>query len=169
MKNILAFIFSALVVISGCVKQDTNKNTGGVAVYLAPSVSPAQLKAVDINALSLDSVPIISPSDIIAYKLSDNTAILTARAAKNIDSLHVPVSGLSFVVAVAGARVYSGAFWTMYSSQSFDGTVIEVPRLNARNQIKIKLGFPEEKFFSGTDMRQDPRIMEALKKAGKVK
>jgi hypothetical protein len=162
-------ILAILTVLSGCDKQDANKNTGGVAVYLAPLVSPGLLKTSDINALSLDSVPIISPSDIIAYKLSDNTVVLTAHAVKNIDSLHVPTSGLSFVVAVAGARVYAGAFWTMYSSQSFDGTVIEVPRLNAKNQIKIKLGFPEEKFFLGTDLRQDPRIIEALKKAGKVK
>jgi hypothetical protein len=169
MSKSTKIILSILVMLSGCAKQDANRNTGVMAVYLAPSTSPALLKTADINALSLDSVPIISPSDIIAYKLSDNTVILTAHAAKNIDSMHVPTSGLSFVVAVAGARVYTGAFWTMYSSQSFDGTVIEVPRLNARNQIKIKLGFPEEKFFSGTDMRQDPRIIETLKKAGKVK
>ena len=169
MIKIPIFICSALLILSGCVKQDAKQNSGAVSVYLASSVSPAMLKSADINALPLDSMPIINSSDIVAYKLSDNTVILTANAAKKIDSLHVPISGLSFVVTAGGARVYAGAFWTMFSSQSFDGAVIEVPRLNARNQIKIKLGFPEEKFFSGTDMRQDTRIIGALKKAGKVK
>lgn len=169
MKITLVFIFSALVLLSSCVKQDAGRNAGGMAVYLASSTSPALLKSADINALPLDSVPIISALDIMSYKLSDNTVILTAKAAKKIDSLHVPASGLSFVAAAGKARVYAGAFWTMFSSQSFDGTVIEVPRLNARNQIKIKLGFPEERFFSGKDMRQDPRITEALRKAGKLK
>jgi len=78
----------------------------------------------------------------------------------------VPVNARSFVVVAKGARIYAGAFWTLASSLSFDGVVIEEPDFEGDATIRLVLGYPTESFFTGEDPRGDPCIREALTEKG---
>jgi hypothetical protein len=64
--------------------------------------------------------------------------------------------------------IYLGAFWPLYSSLSFDGVVIPVPLMD-EPVIQITLGYPSPSFFAGEDPRSDPRILQALAQAGRLK
>ncbi len=77
------------------------------------------------------------------------------------------VAGIPFVIVSRGERIYAGAFWSMLSSQSFDGVVIMDPVfLTESYTIQITLGYPGSGFFTGTDPRVDARLMDALDGAG---
>jgi hypothetical protein len=81
----------------------------------------------------------------------------------------VRVGGIPFVVCVGRERIYAGAFWTPVSSLSFDGVVILQPFATDETTIQISLGYPAASFFAGQDPRSDPRVMQALTAAGKLK
>jgi len=72
------------------------------------------------------------------------------------------VNGRPFVVVANDERIYAGAFWTLASSLSFDGVVIEEPVFEDDATIKLVLEYPTESFFTGEDPRGDARIREAL-------
>jgi hypothetical protein len=83
------------------------------------------------------------------------------------------VSGIPFVVAVGGKRIYGGNFTTSASSFSFDTPVIviEPVAFNAamiHDRIRIQLGYPTKEFFKGQDPRNDPRLRAALRNTGKL-
>jgi hypothetical protein len=73
-------------------------------------------------------------------------------------------------VCVDRQPIYSGAFWVAYSSLSFDGVVIDTfLATQDKPVLQIALGYPGPGFFQGEDPRSDPRIVQALKEAGKLK
>ena len=80
------------------------------------------------------------------------------------------VAGIPFVIVSRGERIYAGAFWSMLSSQSFDGVVIMDPVfLTESNTIQITLGYPGSDFFTSTDPRANAQLMDALDEAGVLK
>jgi hypothetical protein len=113
--------------------------------------------------------PILSSDDILTYTWETHEMTLTDEAYERLAELEVPVApGISFVVCVDGAPIYRGAFWTPASSAIFDGIAIVVPPVQNTRSIRLQLGYPSPEFFTGEDLRTDPRILEALEKAGKL-
>ena len=96
---------------------------------------------------------------------------LTREALQRIQELDVPVSGgPAFVVCVGSERIYGGVFWVLYSSLSFDGVVIQLPLVTDDRTIRFQLGYPESpELFIGKDLRADPRIIQSLRRAGKLR
>ena len=143
----------------------------GFAIYLLKdSVPPTRLAA--LSHVEIADQPLIAASDIISYEQDTHTITLTAAACTRVRELKVPTSGLSFAVCVDKAPVYSGAFWTPISSQSFDGVTIMQPAPNSEdNTITISLAYPSVGFFASSqpDPRGDSRVMDALRAAGKLK
>ncbi len=109
----------------------------------------------------------LSIDDITAYDPATHEMSLTQEAAARLAALTPPTSGLPFVVCVGSEAIYRGAFWPSYSSQSYDGVVID-PILAGQGAVRIELGYPSGGFFSGEDPRADRRILEALERAGKL-
>ena len=144
--------------------------SGEFAIYLlADGRSPQQLVGADLRSLPLQPQPALSEDDLIAYHWDPHDLELTPAAYARLQHLQVPVSGLPFVVAVGQGRIYSGAFWTPLSSLSYDGIVIETPLAAPEHSLRIQLGYPESpELFRGTDRRADPRIHDALERAGKL-
>ena len=141
----------------------------GFSIHLlAGNIRPDQLAI--LSHLELETSPVLSMNDIVAYAKATHEMTLTASGYERIHSLLVPTSGRALAVCVDGEPIYSGAFWAGYSSQSFDGVVID-PILVTREHpvIKIQLGYPGPAFYHGDDPRSDPRIWEALEQAGKLK
>ena len=140
----------------------------GFAIYLTiQERSAALLAGADLDSLEIEKQPIISSDDILRYSRATHEIDLTASASQRINQLFVPVDGRGFVVSIGAERIYSGAFWTLASSLSFDGIVIQVPLLD--ESMRIQLGYPESlDLFQGEDLRSDSRILESLEQAGKL-
>lgn len=110
----------------------------------------------------------LSMEGLVAYDPATHEIRLTPEASARLAALTPPTTGLPFVVCVGGAVVYRGAFWAGYSSQSYSGVVID-PTLAGQGGVRIELGYPTRDAFQGEDPRADPRILQALERAGKLK
>ncbi len=141
----------------------------GLAIYLTdPEIPPGKLAM--LSHLELADEPILSQDDIVSYVWDTHEITLVPAAVERLQALKVPTSGKSFAVCVDGAPVYAGAFWAGYSSQSFDGVVIDPILVTLeRPVIRIELGYPGASFFSGADPRSARTIRAALEAAGKLK
>ncbi len=141
----------------------------GFAIYLtAQNVPASQMPA--LSHVDLADKPVLSISDIVSYEWNTHEIKMTKEAFERLQTLQVPTSGTSFLVCVDRQEVYWGAFWAAYSSQSFDGITIMLkpPMSTQENTIRIGQGYPSSSFYKGEDPRNDPRIMESLKRAGKL-
>ncbi len=141
----------------------------GFAIYLFAQNPPPEQPAI-LSQLELEDEPLLSMNDVVAYSRATHEIELTSSGYEKIHGLSVPVSGKSFAVCVDGQPVYAGAFWVGYSSISFDGIVIDTIRATKEHPvIQIQLGYPGPTFFHGDDRRSDPRVLQALERAGKLK
>jgi len=167
--SILAFIVMILPTLVSCSTTPTPAFDEGFAIYLLrENISPQQ--PVDLDLLELAQHPILSSKDIVSYTRATHDIELTQNGYLTIAALSLPVTGISFAACVNGQPIYTGAFWPGYSSLSFDGIVID-PILASMEHtfIHIQLGYPGLDFFDAVDPRSDPRILQALDRAGKLK
>jgi len=142
---------------------------GEFSIYLlAQDVSVAEWAELGLDTLELETEPLLTIDDIVTYRKETHEIELTPSAYERIEQLEVPISGLPFVVGVGRQPVYRGAFWTMLSSQSFDGVAIWVP-LVEEFRLQIRLGYPGPSHFQGQDPRSDARILRSLEQTGKLK
>ena len=176
--SMLLALFMLTVLLSGCAPASTPAMNAleplpgeGFAIYLlAQAITPNELLQVDIDSLNLAEQPILSIKDIVSYSKLTHEIELTAQAYRKMGQLEVPTSGIPFVACVDRQPIYAGAFWIGYSSQSYQGIAIDTLFAQLNHPIKITLGYPESpELFLGDDPRSDPRIMESLESAGKLK
>jgi hypothetical protein len=139
---------------------------GDFSIYL-PTQLVAAHQVSTFDVLELEQEPILSISDIIAYSWETHTIELVASAYERLGELELSVDGTIFVVCLGREPIYTGAFWAMYSSLSFNGVVIKLP-LTDDQTMQITLGYPSPSFFTGKDPRSDPRILQSLEQAGKL-
>ncbi|HSW59082.1 MAG TPA: hypothetical protein VLH15_11800 [Dehalococcoidales bacterium] len=169
MRNRRYFLFLLIAailvpIIGGCGAS----GQPGFAIYLTrDDVPPERLNV--LSNIRIDDQPVISNQDIISYDAQTHEITLTEAAFERISKLEVPMQGRSFIICVDSKPVYSGAFWTPLSSHSFDGVTICKPLSNQGNgTITISKGYPSPDFFSGSDPRSHPEILNALKNSGKL-
>lgn len=126
--------------------------------------------AVAAENLSIaDFEPFLTQQDIVSYDAKTHEILLTEPAFKKVSELQVPVAGRCFVVCLGEKIQYSGAFWTLLSSVSSPAIVIMKPFKMDKPVITLEQGYPAPTFFTGTDPRNNPAIIEALRQAGKLK
>lgn len=170
---VVALLLSGCNAITGASPGVTSSGGGGegFAIYLTrDDIPPDRMEA--LSHVVIADRPIIGPDDIVAYNWRMHDMALTAGAWERLDDLRPPTSGTSFVACVDGQPVYWGAFWPMYSSQSFDGIVIPVcPSASAYNfGAIIQAGYPVPvSGATGDDPRDAPEVKAALAAAGKLK
>lgn len=140
----------------------------GFAIYLTEGDIPPSKMPI-LSHVDLAEQPVISTKDIVSYNVITHEILLTAEAFDRVSSLHVPVSGRSFMVCVDRQPIYWGAFWTLLSSQSFDGITIMKP-LGSRDLkvIKIEPGYPSASYFNGEDPRNNLEVIRSLQQAGRL-
>lgn len=172
MKRIFSRIPGKLTAISLCLLLISGGCTAakgeGFAIYLTrDNIPPAQMW--DLSSVKLADQPIISTKDIISYYSQTHAMKLTDSAIERISHLQVPTSGKSFVVCVDKKPVYWGAFWTLISSQSFDGVTILTPNIVMKEgMVALDLGYPAPSFYNGQDPRNNPEILKSLEESGKL-
>ncbi len=154
-----------MIMSSGCADSTAGD---GFAIYLTRNdIPPSQMEM--LSHVELADEPIISMDDIVSYDASTHEMTLTEDAVKRIEALQVPTSGTSFLVCVDRAPVYWGAFWVLYSSQSFDGVTIWLPLiLDESPVVPIRRGYPWTFTDVLNDPRNDARVFAALEQAGKL-
>lgn len=170
----IVFLIDVALLLAACTTSTptpVKETTEGFAIYLpARKIAADEILKVNLDNLELGDRPIVSIDDIVAYSKDTHEIELTPLAYERIKSLKVPTTGIPFVVCVDRQPVYGGAFWVGYSSQSFEGVVIDTLGAEQKLPIRIQLGYPESpELFVGQDRRSDARIMQALEKAGKLK
>lgn len=172
------FVMVLLYLLTGCDWSAMTSNSiptnavGAFSIYLVkPRMSAQQMMETDLSDLELEEIPILSVDDIVTYTWETHEIDLTDSGYERIAELHVPVTtGVPFVVCVGREPIYSGAFWVGYSSMSFHGIVIDTLFAMDKHSIRIQLGYPESpELFEGEDTRSDPRILQSLEAAGKLK
>ncbi len=161
---ILFICFAAISGLSGC----TARNEEGFAIYLTKDDIPPGSMEV-LSHVEKSSEPVLTEQDIISYDAGDHTILLEPAAMVKLNDLELSTRGKTFLVCADGLPIYWGAFWTPLSSMSFEGVVIMLPGFAGENVIEISLGYPGESFYTGSDPRNDKRVLDALEKAGKLK
>jgi hypothetical protein len=164
----LAVLGLLVALLTACTPADSQP--GDFAIYLIQSGSTAS--GSDLSRLELESTPFLSVDDLISYTWATHEIEFTEAARQRLAQLEVPVTtGVPFVVCVGTRRIYSGAFWVSYSSISFDGFVIDtLPAQAGIPILRIQLGYPTApELFSGADLRADPRILQSLQTAGRLR
>lgn len=178
MKVRFLFVMVLLYLLTGCNWSAMTSNSiptntvGAFSIYLVKqTMSAQQMMETDLSDLELEEIPILSIDDIVAYSWETHEIELTTSAYERIAELHVPVTtGVPFVVCVGREPVYGGAFWVGYSSMSFRGIVIDKLFATENHPVRIQLGYPESpELFEGEDPRSDPRILQSLEAAGKLR
>jgi phosphate transport system substrate-binding protein len=162
----------AVVAESGYVPLGGSTLDDTFAIYLVDwETSTAQLSESALQNLKLEETPILSADDIVAYVWESHQIELTSSAYERLYEFSdsISTSGRPYVVCVGSQRVYAGAFWMPFSSQSFDGVAIVLIPSDER-AIRIQLGYPgSPDLFMWLDPRSDPRILRSLEEAGKLK
>jgi len=164
----LSILVSGIDATSKGGEQKSEGEDEGFAIYLTKQdIPPAQME--DSSHVDIAEEPIITISDVITYDAQEHELRLAASAFERISQLDVPTSGRSFIVCVDKQPIYWGAFWVLWSSQSFDGVTIWKPLiLEETHAIRLELGYASSELYTGEDPRSNPTVMESLEQAGKL-
>jgi hypothetical protein len=142
-------------------------------VYLVKQdVSLRQMNETNLSEIRLEDKPFLSIDDVVTYSWDTHEMQLTASASQRVARLarsRLSMGGLPFVICASGEPIYGGALWTSYSSATYDGIVIDVYPAESGQPLPIRLGYPTPEWFTGEDLRSDPRIHRSLGEADKLK
>lgn len=159
MKNsisIIAIILCFLLV--SCERNESAKDSDGVTFTKIISETDGNYE-LDGN--------IVSYNEIEGYDSTKHIFLLTSKAGERIRSINYPVSPTRFAVAVDGELIYIANFIPGYSSMSCDECIAIEP-YSYDNKYWVKLGYPGSNHFSGTDPRNDKRVIQRLKRDNKL-
>jgi hypothetical protein len=166
-KKVMAFAigFSAVLVavVLVAIALSGARQQHSFAIYLVKGLDTAAARAMALDELPLEAEPVLTDQDLTAYHWPSHTLALADEEAVLARLPQTPVHGLPFVVMANGERIYLGAFWTSFSSQSVDLPVIDT----LLRDWTIRPGYPWVHQLD-PDPRGDARIRKALRNLGKL-
>ncbi len=187
LRAIVLMTIGALMIWTGCTSQSADPGTAspattrltswpkpapaaeGFAIYLLTQHALAH-ESAGVGPSDLEGDPFLPIDDIIVYTWETHEIELTDSAYDRVHNLAIALQGEGFAVCVDRQPIYAGAIWNAYSSSVFEGPIIDLVHPTRDHPIiQIRLGYPSSAFFRGDDRRSDPRILQALEKAGKLK
>ncbi|MFA6528133.1 MAG: hypothetical protein WCT46_01170 [Candidatus Gracilibacteria bacterium] len=149
MKKIILALF-CLTFLTGC------NPDAKFAVYLT-----------DMNQM------VFSEDDVASYDASNNTFTFTEEGLKNLEQfqsskLDSYLYQKPFVVKIGDEEIYSGKFWSNFSSLSEDGIVMcDVAMLSVDfNTLYVSSGYP---IGDSNDQINDTRITDRFEEINKLK
>ncbi len=163
--------------ISGAKTSDENTNLSneGLSIYVTKVEINSNLAYQNFNLESANLIgePIISYNQILSYDTSNHIITLS----NSRDSLknkigQISIYGEPFIVTVDSQKIYGGWFWSPVSSIPCHSAVIILDGIIdslKSNEIKIKLGYPNENQFKGIDYRNNKLIIDCLIRDNKIK
>lgn len=167
----LLFILSSCdSVVSSSVSDEIIPQSGRsiVSYYIS------DYQKIDNSCKIIDSTVVISDtkiinySDIISYSPEDYTFTVSEKISE--DFKNHSFFGVPFALTIDREIIYTGYFWSSFSSQACDWITIDLLNFSRENKLSVQLGYPG--MFRGDsipDNRNDPRLIEILRKDGKLK
>ena len=123
MKKYIVF-FELIAVFSltfiACNKNEDLKTiSGNVELYLLQSYETVEnTSQIDESSVITKENPLISYSDFISYDSKNYIFKISDNAKQSIQDIEFPVYGVAFAIKANNNLVYTGYFWTGYSSAS---------------------------------------------------
>jgi hypothetical protein len=168
--HIVYVVFFSLIFFS-CSENSITESSleRGLNFYLLkdPHTTANQVYNSDIYSLKLAERPFLSYKDLVYYKWSEHSFKIDSINAKTIQNIcknNTTVFGIPFVVTVGQERIYLGAFWFLFSSLAPVFPHINSPIENGENSCIFVINKSWDS--TKTDLRNDPRIYNVLKKYG---
>ena len=188
------FFFASVISGFAQVRQRPNEvNQGEFAIFLPKGKRNWDLiRKQDLQMVELPAKPVLSTRDVVYYFKKSHEFQMTPEGFKQL--MGTRDLDFPFVVCVGKERIYGGAVFSDILSSSYPGIVIlkhtfvpetskrhfpdqaghqkwkkSVQEWKVQNTIKLDLGYPSPDFFKARDLRNDSRILEVLKKVGKLK
>lgn len=167
MRILIAFVALFVIFIPAVAIRGQQKPKE-FAIYLLPEPSDPKQKtrAPDIRNLKKPAgQPLIAARDISHYQKDRHELGLYYQGQK-LKKMALDLRGKPFAVFVGNEPIYAGAFWPAYMSQSYDGVNIDPADFNTDFPVlKLRFGYPTEKFATTADPRSDPRVFKAFEDA----
>ena len=164
----LALIILTMAAVCLSCKKDNPGAGEKVEIYLLKTFQPISGKCqVDPMASVLQDSPTIKNEDILEYSESEYKFKLTISAYQKVRAFQ---NGSPFAVTVDQQVIYYGFFILPITSASCDNSITMDLGWNSPNAIFVKLGYPS--LLPGAsidDQRNNPKLIAALKKQGKLK
>jgi len=146
------------------VQQHQMRRKGLFAIYLLAdgSMNGRDAARAALASLKLQDKPLITENDIVEYRWQTHTLVLKPGAEKRFPS--PGVWGIPFVLVADGKPQYLGAFWTHFSSASFEHPVITTPRFEPKSEPGV-VEYTIDRAYPGatTGMKDDPRENETVR------
>ena len=169
---ILIFLF--LVVLLSCSKSEnagyTDGASGKVEIYLLSKTELVSGRCeVDKAKSIVDSKPIITNNDIIAYHSAENEFEVNATAFQRIIGLS---DKTAFAVTLNREVIYYGIYKPFISSSSCDNSITMSTLTYNINAFRLKMALGYPGLLQGItveDLRNHADLMSALEKQGKLK
>jgi hypothetical protein len=167
----ILFAFAAVVIFLGAAGTvPGQQKPKEFALYLLRE--PADLKqkyhALDISKLKRPAgEPLISAKDVAHYQKDRHEIGIYYTAGLRLKTKVVDLRGKPFAIFIGDEPIYAGAFWPSNLSQSYDGVIIDPFDFQGDFPIlKLRFGYPNEKFTTMPDPRADARVFKAFEDAG---
>jgi hypothetical protein len=161
-------LFALILLLAG-FQMISAQNKKEFFLYLLPeSIDARQLSRLDLNKIKPRGKPFLTAGDVWRYVKETHEITLGYEATVRLKKLKVPVSGRPFIVFVGAEPIYTGAFWTSFSSITFRGVAIDVTGLRGDfATIKLELDYPPLAPKNiGFDPRPDKRIFQVFENKG---
>ncbi len=172
MKKIhIAYMIFFSLIFCSCSENSITESSleGGLNFYLLKDshITTSQVFNSNIYDLKLAEKPFLTYKDLVYYKWSEHSFKIDSNKVKIIQNIcenNTTVFGIPFVVTVDQERIYLGAFWFLFSSIAPTFPYINAPIDNEENSYIFVINKSWDS--TKTDLRNDPRIYNALKKYG---
>lgn len=154
------------VVLFSMIASASIRQTGFSIQLPKMEIDIQEIRELELD--KLEGVPLISESDIISYDKKSHSLILAPVACERISGLEdEPI----VLICVDNRPVYWALLWDPGLSVSNGWTVILKDRSwkSGKCTVQVQCGYPTVEWFRGVDLRDDPRILGALRAAGKLK
>ena len=175
--KILILVTAIFLYFFGCNSTPTNAELeNDFSIYLTKDSENNSPSELSLDRLVTEDEPILSVKSIEFYEWENHKIRFSDEAKKRIQSKE-PLFGRFFIVVALNQRIYWGLFTDGASSMGCNNPVIMVWSRTVRqdtsfitNEFVIERAYPE---YIGNDneidLRDDPRIYNALMKSNKLK
>ncbi|MBK8503245.1 MAG: hypothetical protein IPL46_14110 [Saprospiraceae bacterium] len=162
----LTLIFCVLIIIGGCQKVENDLDNTIAFYSLKEFNTTGQGFAIDESKVKIGNELIIEYEDLISYDVETHTFTISEALAKKMNDtkLDNPYYQKPFALAIGKEIVYTGYFWSLFSSLSCDWTTA----YPLGDHLVIRLGYPGQAGLPITDRRNDIRVLNILMRDGKL-
>lgn len=168
-KITVAFLIS-FVLVCGCSQEDNPQIANSIELYLLKSYTLVN-ETCQINELTcqLEESPLIKYDEFISYQPGEHTFKISESAISKIKQLDETVAGIAFAITADGDIVYTGYFWSVYSSLGCMWNVAYRQYIGYVDGMQIHNSYPESVSSPGyPDNRNHPLIVETFRKDKKL-